>query len=885
MAAITSLRTQYPDDLIGVDDDVVRLSWQIDAADAGRQTGSHIQVSNDPTFDSVLAEQIDDASEQLDRIAPGDAFASRERRHYRVKAELDGVWTDWSPVCSIEIGLLTAADWSAKAVTLPDDPGGASMSPSPLVRKAFDAKPDVASARLHVTSLGVHRVFLNGQVVSDDLLAPGWSAYHQRLVAVTHDVTDLVTEGENVLSGSLGDGWYRGRLGWNPGLDRCNYGTELGLFAQLEVTYTDGSVQTIATDDSWRASTGSIRFADIYDGCEIDLAKEPTGWTSPGFDDADWSPVALVELDPAIIEPWISTPIRPVVELEVSCSDGPNGVTRVDVGQNISGYLAIEVAGAAGVDVVTHHAEVVEAEGALHLRALRSAIASDRFVLADDQPVTLVPEFTFHGFRYADIKTDAEILSVRAIAISSDLDERSSFVSSHAGLNQFESNVRWSQRDNFVGLPTDCPQRDERLGWTGDAQAFAPTANVLFDSHQFWLNWFRDLSLEQTEEGVPSVVPNVVLDGEPRMGRAGWADVATIAPWAAYEATGSTASLSQQLDSMVRWVATLRSKRHDDGLLGGEFQFGDWLDPDAPAGEPWKAKADGDFIANSFFVHSARLTAQTATVLGETAIAGEHFALADEMAALTWARWGDHARTTQTGCAVVIELGIAPAAEHPAIADVLASLVREAEGAVSTGFLGTPLVLPALSRHGHFDTAYLMLLRTGVRSWLYQVENGATTVWERWDAIKPDGSIHEGTMEPLEEQGENPDDPHMLSFNHYAYGACIDWVYRNVGGLSPDVEAPGYRHTKIAPKPCTQIISATTTIATGYGDLSLDWAVGDDRFTATVTIPFGSKASFDAPATDQSVVTIDGAVAGAQVGLGHGTHTISVTHPAVASPS
>lgn len=884
MATIIALRTQYPDGLIGVDRDAVRLSWQIEAPGVQRQTGSHMQASNDPNFSAVLAEEIDASAEQIDRLAPGGALQSRECRYYRARVELDGAWTDWSPVCSVEIGLLIAADWQAQAITLPADPGGATMSPSPLVRKDFVAGADLISARLYATSLGVNRLMVNGSLVSNDLLSPGWSAYHQRLIAATYDVTELIQPGDNVLAGMLGDGWYRGRLGWSPGEDRCHYGTELGLIAQLEMTFSDGRIERVVSDQSWRASTGSIRFADIYDGCEIDLGMEPTGWRTAGFDDDLWRPVAIVASDLEVIEPWISNPIRPIDELEVSCSAGPNGVTRVDVGQNISGYLAIEVKGSAGDDVVTHHAEVVEADGALHLRALRSAVASDRFVLVDDKPCLLMPEFTFHGFRYADIATNAEILSVRAIVISSDLAERSSFDCSHAGLNRFEQNVRWSQIDNFVGLPTDCPQRDERLGWTGDAQAFAPTANLLLDSHQFWLNWLRDLALEQTDEGVPSVVPNVVLDGEPRMGRAGWADAATIAPWATYEATGSTATLVQQLDSMIRWVATLRTKRQADGLLGGEFQFGDWLDPDAPPSEPWKAKCNGDFLANAFFAHSARLVARTAAVLGEAEIASEHRALADELAALTWACWSDHAQTTQTGCAVAIELSIAPPTEHARIAASLASLVQDAEGAVSTGFLGTPLVMPALSRHGHFDTAYLMLLRTDVRSWLYQVENDATTVWERWDAILPDGSIHDGTMTPLEEQGENPDEPHMLSFNHYAYGAVIDWVYRNVGGLAPDADAPGYRHVRIAPRPCSEIDRASAAIATGYGELRIEWAVADGQFDATLVVPFGAQGSFWAPATADSVVTVDGQVVESPVPIGHGTHQLVVTSPAIATP-
>ena len=699
----------------------------------------------------MLADAELAGADQLAVIAPGDPLASREVRHYRVRAQVDGVWTGWSETCSVEVGLLDASDWQASAITLADDPGAREPSPSPLLRNEFDVDAPVASARLHVTSLGVYQMFVNGTAVSDELLSPGWSTYGKRIVANTYDVTGLLRVGTNALAGILGDGWYRGRLGWNPGRDRCHYGRELGLLAQLEVTYADGATVTTVTDESWRAATGSIQSADIYDGCQIDLRDEPVGWNLPGFDDTSWSPAHVVPIDLSVVEPWISAPIRPIQTLDVQLSDAPNGATRVDVGQNIAGYLEITVRGSAGVVVTTHHAEVVEPDGSLHLRALRSAKASDRFVLAGSDPVTLSPAFTFHGFRYADIATDAEILHVSAVAISSDIAPRSSFSSSHAGLNQFESNVRWSQRDNFVGVPTDCPQRDERLGWTGDAQAFAATADVLFDSHQFWLNWFRDLSLDQTDDGVPSVVPDVVLDGEPRTGRAGWADAATVAPWAAYESYGSTAALEQQIDSMVRWVATLSSKRRADGLLGGEFQFGDWLDPDAPAAEPWKAKTEGDFLANAFFAHSARLTARAAAVLGLSAVATEHDGARrrDRRAhmgplARPRARNADRLR-----CGHRVGDRADRRSSRQSRRRWRRLCVRPT-GPCRPDSSARRWCCPALSRFGQFDAAYLMLLRTGVRSWLYQVANGATTVWERWDAIKPDGSIHDGSMTPLE---------------------------------------------------------------------------------------------------------------------------------------
>ena len=388
-------------------------------------------------------------------------------RHYRVRAQIDETWTDWSETCSVEVGCWTRPTGGPSAITLGDDPGQREPSPSPLLRTEFDVAAPVVSARLYVTSLGVYQMFVNGVAVSDALLSPGWSTYGKRIVANTYDVTQLLRGGTNALGGVLGDGWYRGRLGWNPGRDRCHYGTELGLLAQLEVTYADGATLTVVTDESWSAATGSIRSADIYDGCQIDLRDEPVGWNLPGFDDRSWSPARAVPIDLERRRTMDQRSDPPDPDTRGSTLHrhrmGPHGSTSARTSPAISRSRFAELRAV----VTTHHAEVVEPDGSLHLRALRSAKASDRFVLADSDPVTLSPAFTFHGFRYADIDTDAEILNVSAVAISSDLAPRSSFSSSHAGLNQFESNVRWSQRDNFVGVPTDCPSATN--AWDGRA--------------------------------------------------------------------------------------------------------------------------------------------------------------------------------------------------------------------------------------------------------------------------------------------------------------------------------------------------------------------------------------------------------------------------------
>ncbi|HVL60734.1 MAG TPA: alpha-L-rhamnosidase C-terminal domain-containing protein, partial [Microbacterium sp.] len=456
--------------------------------------------------------------------------------------------------------------------------------------------------------------------------------------------------------------------------------------------------------------------------------------------------------------------------------------------------------------------------------------------------------------------------------------------SSDPRLERLHSNVAWSQRDNFVSLPTDCPQRDERLGWTGDAQAFAPTASTLFDVESFWMSWLRDLEIDQDASGaVAAVVPNILNDENPvgddwiTMGRAGWADAATIVPWAVYESYGSDEVLVRQLDSMRRWVASLEARGDDDGLLPTEFQFGDWLDPDAPGDKPWEAKVSSDFVANAFFARSARLLANAERLVGDGARADRADLLADRVATATWDRWGADAVETQTGAAIALEFGIAPDAERRRIGEGLARNVRDERGRIATGFLGTPLVLHALVDAGHVDEAYLMMLRLEAPSWLYQVEMGATTIWERWDALAPDGTIHTGEMATDDSSG-------MLSFNHYAYGAVVDWIYRYVGGIAPTVDRPGYRRVIVAPRPATGITWAKASVESRLGTVSIDWRMNGADLEISLEIPYGADAELDLPLTDDSTVSLDREpYAGAL--LGPGEHRLVVTAARVADPA
>lgn len=884
---MTSLRSQAPRGLLGVDGSPIRLRWQIETPTGTAQDGYEIQMSMDRDFSSIASTTGTVRShDQVGVVAPGSSPVSREVRFYRVRILAGREWSDWSVPFRVEAGLLEPDDWIAQAITLAEDDGSERQSPSPILRREFHLGSAPAAARLHVTSLGVHSVFVNGQPATDDLLAPGWTSYRHRLLSSTHDVVELLSVGDNVIAGILGDGWYRGRLGWESGDDRCRYGQEVALIAQLEIRLADGTDVFVATDETWRAATGRIVSADLYDGSVIDTRRTQAGWMLPGFDASRWSSAAAVPFATAVVTPRMVSPVRALQTWPARELSREGQRTIYDIGQNIAGYLRVEAEGTDGHSVTVRHAEVLESDGSLHVRSLRTARATDTYILGGptDGDV-LQPDFTFHGFRYASIDSDADVKAVTAVAIGTDMDRRSAFECSMPLLNRLHENVVWSMRDNFVSVPTDCPQRDERLGWTGDAQAFAATSCTLFDSEAFWANWLKDLASDQDPTlGVSTVVPDVVVDGEPRFGRAGWADAATIIPWAVYESYGDVDIVREQFDSMRSWVASLTSRTGSDGLVEPGMQFGDWLDPDAPPARPWEAKADPQFLANAFFAHSARLTADAAIALGaDDALVSELAQLSEAVASATWKRWREHIVETQTGAAIALRFSIVPESHRQRVVDELARLVDESAGAIATGFLGTPHVLHALAEGGRFDEAFTMLLRQEYPSWLYQVTKGATTVWERWDAIRPDGSIHPGTMDPLDPDGESG---HMLSFNHYAYGAVVDWIYRHVAGIAPDRSHAGYRRVIVAPQPVEAIEWVESSIDSRYGTIRCDWELdGSKALDLELTIPSGVSAAFTAPVRSTSKVLLDGSeVDGPTIDLGPGRHSLAVQQPHIHRP-
>ena len=730
--------------------------------------------------------------------------------------------------------------WSALPIAPNEDFDGA-----PLLRKEFGldgGHGQVARAVLHATAHGVFEAYLNGTPVSDDVLSPGWSSYEWRLRYRSYDVTALL-QPTSVLAIALGNGWFRGRLGWGGG--RGYYGKELAALAQLEIEFSDGHVQTVVTDEGWTAGPSAVVFNDIYDGETIDARRQSDAWLQPGFSHEGWKGVHPAELDFATLTPYIGPPVQRQEELEpTKIWTSPAGKTLVDFGQNLVGWVRLRARGPVGSTITLRHAEVLEHDE-LGTRPLRTAKATDRFILSGGDDL-FEPTFTFHGFRYIEIDGwPGELTSdaVTAVVVSSELQRIGEFECSDELLNQLHRNVVWGTRGNFLDVPTDCPQRDERLGWTGDIAVFAPSAAYLLDVEDFLREWLANLTVEQraADGMVPFVVPDVLkyVDRPSHFptpeSTAIWSDAAVWVPWALWQAYGDRQVLSDQFDSMVAHVRRVESLLSPTGLWDAGFQFGDWLDPTAPPDQPDLAKADKGVVATACLYRDARIVADTAELLRRGQEAA-HFA---DLAERTQAAFRDHYvnddgtihSDAQTAYALAIVFGLLDQESARLAGKRLAELVTESGYRIQTGFAGTPYVMDALSTTGHLEEAYRLLLQQECPSWLYTVTMGATTIWERWDSMLPDGTINPGQM---------------TSFNHYALGAVADWMHRNIGGIAP--LEPGYSKVLIAPQPGGDIRWARSSLDTRHGTISVSWSQRDGGpIELDVAIPEGVTAQVQLP--------------------------------------
>ena len=845
--AVKNQRCEYKTDPLGIDVRKPRLSWELVSAERGvlqtsyeiRVAASEMELARGKTI-WKSGKQTSDTSNQVEYAGP--ALESRKIYFWQVRvADNHGHLSEWSKPAHWEMGLLEPTDWKAKWITPSLAEDETKSNPAPLLRREFSISRKVERARLYATAMGLYEMSLNGKRVGEEYFTPGWTSYDFRYQYQTYDVTDALKTGANCVAAMLGDGWFRGRT--MAASKRNSYGKKLALLAQLVITYKDGSLQIVTTDEQWKSSTGPVLLSDIYDGETCDARLEQAGWNEAGFNDKDWQSVqfGIRRVHDSVVAS-AGPPVKQIEEITpVKALKTPAGDTVLDMGQNMVGWIRFQVVAPAGTTITLRHAEVLDKEGNLYTENLRSAKQTIRYTAKGQGTETFQPHFTFQGFHYVAVSGwpgEVNPKDFTGIVVHSAIPRTGSFETSNPLLNQLQHNIIWGQKGNFLDVPTDCPQRDERLGWTGDAQVFARTASFNHDTAAFYTKWLKDVALDQEDDGaVPFVIPNV-LSHETRKGEAasaGWADVAVVVPWVVYQSFGDKRVLEEQYASMKAWVEYMRRQAGEKYIWSSGYSFGDWLAFATTRSDYPGATTDKDLIQTAYFARSTALLAKIAQVLGKKEEAAEYASLEEKIKAAFQIEFvtpdARLSSNTQTAYALALAFELLPQAQRAQAAARLAEDVKKF-GHLTTGFLGTPLLCQTLSDYGYLDVAYMLLNRTKYPSWLYPVTKGATTIWERWDAIKPDGSFQ---------------DPDMNSFNHYAYGAIGEWMYRVVSGIDLDEGHPGYKHILIQPQPGGGLTYAKASIESIYGRVASDWKITDGKFTLTIEVPPNTTAAVRLP--------------------------------------
>ena len=698
-------------------------------------------------------------------------------------------------------------EWQARWIRPTNDLGEV----CPLFSKSFEIKGKVKEAKLKITALGVYEAELNGKRVGDYILAPGWTSYKKRLQFQEYDVLEQVKD-DNQLFVTLGKGWYRGRLvGWEESkIQEEIKKAPAGILAQLEINYEDGTTDIIISDDTWSVGESRVRFSEIYDGETYDGSMQVT---MDSFEKA--------EIFEGPTHTLISQQGEQIVEVDFVHSarliKTPKGEVVIDFGQEVTGYVEIMLEANNGEIVELSHAEVLDKEGNFYHENYRSAKAKYRYICRDGKQ-TYKPKLTFYGFRYIRIDQfpggikHAKLENFKAIVVHSDIRRTGYLSCSHGKLNKLFDNIIWGQRGNFLDVPTDCPQRDERLGWTGDAQVFVKTAALNYDVEKFFIKWLADLAADQGEDGrVGHVIPDL-LGG---VSSSAWGDAATICPWEIYLAYGNSKILSTQYDSMKKWIGYITTHTKKKNLWIGGEHFGDWLGLDAPTGS-YKGSSREDFIASAFYAYSTSLVIKAGKVLDEDVAEYEEL----YQAIVTTFRTEYPEYLTQTECVLAAHFKLAP--DCQVAANQLAKMVKECGVQLKTGFVGTPYLMHVLSDYGYTDLAYSLLLREQYPSWLYPVTKGATTIWEHWDGIMENGDFWSTDMN---------------SYNHYAYGAVADWVYGVAAGIRTTEEHPGYERVVIAPQPDHRLDWLKASLDTRHGLIRSEWKKADDQWRYEIETP------------------------------------------------
>ena len=845
---ISDLRCEYFKDPMGLNVKNPRLSWILHSPKQDQyQSAWQVLVASSP---ALLSERKADfwnsgkvETDQSTQVEyAGKDLESRDICWWKVRVwDKDGKASFWSEPASFEIGLLDPKDWKADWIKTSID-FEEIFHPSPMFRKEFNLAGTIKSARLYITSLGLYNAEINGKRVGDLVLTPGWTSFENRVQYQTYDVSSMIKAGDNAMGITLGDGWYRAFRPNNR--DREGFGTQsLDVMAQLEVTLTNGKKIIVGTDGTWKSTTGPILKSGIYDGETYDARLEMPGWSKNGFDDSGWVGVEVVNNNKELLVYPDSPPMRKVEEvIPIELLTTPKGDVVVDMGQNMVGWVRLTVECPKGTEIKLRHAEVLDKEGNFYTENLRKAAQTNTYICKGEGVETFEPHFTFQGFRYVAISGyPGEVTKdmLTGVVVHSDLEKTGSFSCNNELINQLQHNILWGQKGNFVDVPTDCPQRDERLGWTGDCQVFAPTACFNMDCAGFYTKWLKDLAADQHEDGaVPHVIPNVLGRG----GAHGWQDAAVIVPWVVYQYYGDTRILEDQYESMKALVEFMRNQAGDKHLwVPTERQFGDWLAFATIRSDYPGATTDKDLLASAYFYHSANLLMKVAKILGKEKDAADYKALLENIKSAYAREYitpnGRMSSNTQTAYVVALSFGLMPDDLEETAAKRLADDVN-AFGHLTTGFLGTPDLCHVLTKYGYLNEAYKLLYRKEYPSWLYPVTQGATTIWERWDGQKPDGTFQ---------------NPGMNSFNHYAYGAVGDWLYRKVAGIDLNPEQPGFKSFIIKPHPGGEMNDVNASYESPYGNISSSWKIENGKFQLKVNIPVNSSAEVYIPSTGSTL--------------------------------
>lgn len=845
---------------IGFYDTKPTFSWKLPVDKASSsQKAYRITVASSPDLLPDKADLWDSGKRETDQSAwityEGTNLASRQKAYWQVQYwNQDDAPSAWSAVNHFEMGLLENKDWQAKWTGLDTakdslkGKGNIRIHKPQYLRKGFELNNEVASAKLYITAKGVFDVHINGEDVSDDAMSPGFTTYDKRIETLTYDVTDLLETGPNAIGVELASGWYSGRLLWGtPPWDNT---ISPKILCQLEVELQDGSKEIIISDDSWKGTTtGPLTFSEIYDGEIYDANLEMPNWASPNFDDAQWQQVEVADLDENVqLEPKRHTTVKGKMKLLPQTMAKTDNAVVFDLEQNMVGVPLVNLPMKKGDTLTIRFAEMLSPDGTFYTQNYRSAHSTDYYVAAKDGEISYLPKFTFHGFRYVELSgfdpsQEPTKDWVTGIVQYSDFEENGTFTSSHDKLNQLQSNIVWGLRGNFLDIPTDCPQRDERLGWTGDAQVFGPTSMFNADVYKFWASWLQSVREAQLENGaIPWTVPDARGN---KIASSGWGDVCTIIPWKIYVRTGDKGFLEDNFEMMQRWVAHHELMSND--YISHMMSFSDWLQPYPENGDN-RGDTSNALIGTAFFAHSAKLTAQAAEVLGKTEEQATYEKLFQTVAKAFDAAYFDETGTikdvteTQTSYLLALAFDLLPENKRKIAQTNLLRKLQEADYHLRTGFLGTPLLSQVLDDMGKIDVIYELLFKESYPSWFYSIDQGATTIWERWNSYS-------------KTEGYNPQP--MNSLNHYAYGAIGEWMYERIAGIAP--LEPGYKVIEIAPQLGKQLTSASASLNTPYGKVVSSWQVTDNTFNLEATVPPNTTARIIVPGNIAEKILLDGA--------------------------